>query len=52
MSSKVHKSLDPKQEMLGQKYLKKQSPAPQNVGSSGRISEITESGSTIRRNGH
>jgi hypothetical protein len=34
-----------------QKYLKKQSVAPQNVASSGRISEIPESGS-IRRNGH
>jgi hypothetical protein len=52
MWSKVHKSLDPKQEMLSQKYLKKQSRAPQNVASSGRISEIPEFGSTIRRNGH
>jgi len=38
--------------MLHQKYLKKQSAAPQNVASSGRISEIPESGSTIRRSGH
>ncbi len=30
MWSKVHKSLDSKQEMLRQKYLKKQSPAPLN----------------------
>jgi hypothetical protein len=52
MLSKVHKSLDVKQEMLGHKHLKKQSPTPQNVGSSGRISEIPVSLSTIRKNGH
>jgi hypothetical protein len=52
MSSKVHKSLDPKQEIFSQKYLKKQSLAPLNVASSGTISEIPESGSSIRRNGH
>jgi hypothetical protein len=50
--AKVHKSLDPKQDMFSQKYLKKQSPAPLNVASSGTISEILESGSTIRRNSH
>jgi len=49
---KVHKSLDPKQDMFSQKYLKKQSPAPLHVASSGTISEILESGSTIRRNSH
>jgi hypothetical protein len=38
--------------MLSQKHLKKQSAAPQNVASSGRISEISESGSSIRRSGH
>jgi hypothetical protein len=38
--------------MLHQKYLKKHSGAPQNVASSGKISEILESASTIRRNGH
>jgi hypothetical protein len=38
--------------MLSQKYPKKQSPASQNVASSGRISEIPESGSTIRKNSH
>jgi hypothetical protein len=40
MRSKVHKSLDPKPEMLRQKYLKKQSPAAENVASTSRISEI------------
>jgi hypothetical protein len=52
MGSKVHKSLDPNQEMFSKKHLKKQSPAPQNVASSGTIPEIPESGSTIRSNSH
>jgi hypothetical protein len=38
--------------MFSQKCLKKQNPEPQNVASSGTISEIPESGSTIRRNSH
>jgi hypothetical protein len=40
------------QEMFSREYLKKQSPAPQNVALSGTISEIPESGSTIRRKSH
>jgi hypothetical protein len=38
--------------MFIQKYLKKKSPTPGNLGSSGTISEIPESESNIRKNIH
>jgi hypothetical protein len=38
--------------MFSQKYLKKESPAPGNLASSGTISEIPQSESTIRKNSH
>jgi hypothetical protein len=38
--------------MFNEKYLKKESPAPGNLASSGTISEIPESESTIRKNSH
>jgi hypothetical protein len=38
--------------MFSQKYLKKESPAPGNLASSGTIAEIPQSESTIRKNSH
>jgi hypothetical protein len=38
--------------MFSQKYLKKESPAPGNLASSGTIPEIPESERTIRKNSH
>jgi hypothetical protein len=38
--------------MFSQKHLKKETPAPRNLASSGTISEIPQSESTIRKNSH
>jgi hypothetical protein len=38
--------------MFSQKYPKKESPAPRNLASSGTISEIPQSESSIRKNSH